>query len=89
MKIFVSLLSMLLLFSSCEKEKKKYKVSYKVTMISGNPAYSVRYSSSNNSTQSQGPINKSMWTSPVIEDREEGGSVSLTLEGGGGASYNM
>jgi hypothetical protein len=88
-KIIYTLLPLIFLFTSCEKDKKKYVVSYKVIMISGNPKYSVSYSSFNNATQSSGPITQNTWTSPAIDDREEGNPVSLTLQGGGGGAYLM
>ena len=89
MKNFTYFFLLLALFSSCKKDAKKHSVIYKITVIGGHPAYTVNYSSTDNSTASQGPFTEQMWTSPKIDDREAGSTVFLTLEGGVGGSYNM
>jgi hypothetical protein len=81
--------SLLIMLGSCKKEEKKYDVIYKVIVIGGNPSYSVTYSSAGNSTQTAGPFTDSKWVSPTISDRKAGSTVSLTLKGGSGGSYNM
>lgn len=89
MKIAVSILSLFLLLSACKKEEKKHMVIYKVTVISGNPAYSVNYSSTKNTTRTEGPITALSWTSPQIDDKRDGSSAFLKLQGGNGGSYKM
>ena len=90
MRIFAFILAFLIFFSSCEKEKKTFTVSYKITVISGSsPAYYVQYSAQNNSTQSKGPISQTMWVSDKVTDKEEESTVSLKLTGGQGCSYMM
>jgi hypothetical protein len=89
MKCLIYIFSLFFVFTSCKKEEKKHKVIYKITVIGGSPSYSVKYSSSNNSTATAGPLTSSMWVSPAIEDRKGGSSVFLTLEGGSGGSYKM
>jgi hypothetical protein len=88
-KTFIYFLILSFLFLSCKKAEKTHKVVYKIEVIGGHPSYSVKYSSSKNATQTAGPLSDSKWTSPTIDDRETGASVSLTLEGGGGGSYKM
>lgn len=89
MKKLIPVFSCLLIFSFCNKEEKKHKVIYKVQVTSGNPSYSVQYSSTGNSTKTEGPFSSSKWLSPTIDDRETGSSVFLTLQGGSGGSYKM
>jgi hypothetical protein len=64
-------------------------VIFKVQVISGNPSYSVKYSSFSNTTKTEGPITASSWVSPKIDDRKSDSQVLLTLEGGSGGSYKM
>jgi hypothetical protein len=89
MKTFLYTAFILIVFSGCKKEDSNHKVIYKVTVIGGNPAYAVKYSSSDNSTATAGPITGSGWTSSPIEDRKPNTRVFLTLEGGSGGSYKM
>jgi hypothetical protein len=89
MKTLIYTFSLFLLFSSCKKEEKKHTVIYKIIVTSGHPTYSVSYSSLNNSTKSEGSIKTTTWTSSPVDDREEGSSVFLTLEGGSGGGYKM
>jgi hypothetical protein len=89
MKNYLYILFILCCFSSCKKEEKKHIVSYKIVVLSGNPNYSVSYASTNNSTKTEGPITASSWTSPAIDDKKDGSSAYLKLEGGGGCSYKM
>ena len=90
MKTIIYLFISLTIFTSCEKEKKTFTVSYKITVISGSsPAYYVQYSAQNNSTQSKGPISQTMWVSDKVTDKEEESTVSLKLTGGQGCSYMM
>lgn len=83
------LLSLALLFSSCKKEEKLHTVLYKVTVIGGNPSYSVSFSGSNNTSVSQGPFTSGSWISPQITDKVNKDEASLTLIGHGGGSYKM
>lgn len=89
MKNFIYIFSVLLCFFSCKKkEEEKHTVIYKIIVTSGQPTYSLSYSSSNNTTKSESSI-KYNWTSPQIDDREAGSSVFLTLNGGNGGTYKM
>ncbi|MCE3280981.1 MAG: hypothetical protein K0S44_3172 [Bacteroidetes bacterium] len=78
----------LTVFNSCKKEDSNHQVMYKVTVIGGSPTYAVKYSSSDNSTATAGPITGSGWSSSTIE-RKPNTTVFLTLEGGSGGSYKM
>jgi hypothetical protein len=89
MKNILYITIVLLFCISCRKKEEKHTVVYKVSVLHGTPSYSVQYSGSNNTTRSEGPMNTSSWTSPVVEDRNEGTVVSLTLQGGSGGSYQM
>lgn len=89
MKNSACCLLLLAFLTSCKKDDKKHTVLYKITVIAGHPSFSVSYSSSGNSTASQGPFSTATWTSPSINDRKGGGSVFLTLGGGTGGSYYM
>ncbi|MDF2437440.1 MAG: hypothetical protein K0Q95_1816 [Bacteroidota bacterium] len=90
MKKIIYLFATLLFFCvSCKKEEKKHTVVYKISVLSGNPSYSVQYSGSNNTTRSEGPMNSKSWTSSTVEGRKAGTSVALTLQGGSGGSYQM
>jgi hypothetical protein len=89
MKSLIYIFCFAFIFSSCKKEEKKHKVIYKVEVTGGHPAYSLSYSSLNNSTQTVGPTSEAKWLSPTVNDRLTGSSVFLTLQGGSGGSYKM
>lgn len=73
---------------SCKKEE-KHTVVYKVNVLHGNPSYYMQYSSLHNTTKSEGPVTASSWTSPVIDDRKSSSTVSFTMIGGIGGTYQM
>lgn len=82
-------LSFLLFISACKKDEKQHSVIYKVTVIAGNPSYSVNYSGNNNSSISQGPFSATTWISPKIADKVNQDVASFTLSSNGGGSFNM
>ena len=69
----------------CKKtEPQPYSVSYKIEETTNStPAYTVSYSTEN-ATQTEGPITLGQWSSPVVK-KQPGESVTLTLDGGSGA----
>jgi len=90
MKHLIYISFLLLVFSSCKKEEKKYSVTYKIIEISNNtPTYIVRYTLNNGATQSLGNITANSWTSGTLSDYKAGSVLNLEVEGSGGGTYEM
>ena len=70
-----------ILFFACKKsEPQPYNVSYKIEeTTTATPAYTVTYSTEN-ATQTEGPITFANWSSPTVK-KMPGELVSLSLEG--------
>jgi hypothetical protein len=84
--LFATLLSFCF---SCRKKEERHTVVYKVAVLHGSPSYSVQYSGDGNSTRSEGPMSSTSWVSSTVDDRKGGTAVALTLQSGGGGSYEM
>lgn len=85
MKNFLFIALFAFAFFSCKKdEPQPYNVSYKVTeTTTATPAYTVSYSTEN-ATQTEGPITAANWSSPTVK-KLPGEIATLTLDGGSGA----
>jgi hypothetical protein len=89
MKNLVCMLSILLLFSACKKDAKTHLVSYKVTESTpGAAPYTLRYSLSDGTLKSEGPVTTETWISESLSGFKPGAIVSLYLESSAG-SYEM
>jgi hypothetical protein len=89
MKILYCILSFLLIFSSCKKDVKTHLVSYKVTENTpGAAPYSLRYSLSDGSLRTEGPVTTEIWITESLSGFKPGAIVSLYLESSGG-NYEM
>jgi len=85
MKKIIFIVFISVLFFSCKKsDPVPYSVSYKIEETTNStPAYTVTYSTEN-ATQTEGPITFANWSSPTVK-KMLGESVTLSLDGGSGA----
>lgn len=87
MKNFYSIIFLLLYFSfSCKKENNNtHSVQYHVTMTTpGSSAYTLRYSLSDGTFRSEGPVTSETWVSENLSGYKKGTIVSLYLDSPGG-----
>lgn len=91
MKSFYSVILVLsLLTFSCKKESgNTHAVQYQVTMTTpGSSAYTLRYTLSDGTFRSDGPITSETWISENMGGYKKGSIVSLYLDSPGG-TYEM
>ena len=90
MKSFYSIILVLLLSFSCKKENNNtHSVQYNVTMTTpGSGAYTLRYTLSDGTFRSEGPITSETWVSENYNGYKKGSIVSLYLDSPGG-TYEM
>ncbi len=89
MKNLFCIISIVLLFSACKKESNTHLVTYKVTETTpGAAPYSLRYSLSDGTLKSEGPVTTETWTTESLSGFKKGAIVSLYLDSPGG-SYEM
>ncbi len=90
MKKIISILLIIVFFTSCKKEPKTVYVSYKIIETSANsPTYIVGYSLADGTTKTIGGQTSSKWISDKVSDVKMGKYISLSVEGNGGGAYEM
>lgn len=78
-----------LIVSACKKDTKTHLVSYKVTESTpGAAPYTLRYSLSDGTLKSEGPVTTETWITESLSGFKPGAIVSLYLESAAG-SYEM
>ena len=83
MRKIIFILFFAIIFSCKKEEPKSFSVAYKIIeTTTAVPAYIVAYTTEN-ATQTEGPITFANWSSPTIK-KLEGETVSFTLDGGSG-----
>jgi hypothetical protein len=89
MKNIYCIFSFVLIFSACKKDAKTHLVSYKVTEDTpGAAPYALRYSLSDGTLKSEGPVTTETWITESLSGYKPGSIVSLYLSSSGG-SYEM
>jgi|SRR3954471_21006293 hypothetical protein len=90
MKNFIYILSFLLLITAaCKKENKTYTVTYKVNENTpGSAPFSIRYTISDGTMKSEGPISSGVWTTTDMNGYKSNAIVSLYLDSPSG-TYDM
>lgn len=89
MKQLIYIFSFIFLITSCKKDDKTYTVTYKIfENIPGSAPFSVRYSQSDATLKSEGPVSTGNWTTPDLNGYRSNAIVSLYMESAGG-TYDM
>lgn len=89
MKKFICIISLLLVITACKKETKNYTVTYKIyENTPGSAPFSVRYTLSDGTLKSEGPISSGNWTTPDMNAYRSNQIISFYLESPAG-TYDM
>jgi hypothetical protein len=89
-KFFYLSIFIFLGFFSCKKDDASYSVTYKITeTVPGSGPYYIRYTMSDGTLRSEGPISMETWMTENYGGYKKGTIVSLYLDAPTNGSYEM